>query len=239
MAVDTLILMPAFNEEDGIARVLGGIREQVPGMPVLVVDDGSRDRTAELARGAGARVVSHPVNQNYGAALHTGYRYALEHGFRRVVQVDADGQHDPSSIHTVLEALDQGADLVLGSRFRDPDSYVPPLTRRLGIAIFSRVASCFAGTRITDATTGFQGLSRSLVRFYATQGNFPHDYPDANILVRAARAGFRIAEVPVRMHVAERGGGMHAGLKPIWYVLKVSLALSVEASRRLPREEGS
>jgi glycosyltransferase involved in cell wall biosynthesis len=235
MQRDTLIIIPAYNEARDIARVLRAIHEAAPQIPVMVIDDASRDGTAAAARAAGARVISHPINMNYGAALHTGYRYAREHGIGRVVQMDADGQHDPASIAVILQALEDGADLVLGSRFRDPGSYVPPLSRRVGIKLLSLAASLAVRQWITDATTGFQGLSRRLVGFYATQGHFPHDYPDANMIIRAARAGFRVVEVPVRMHVAQRGGGLHAGLKPVWYALKMTVAVTVEASRRLPQ----
>jgi len=200
----------------------------------VIIDDGSRDGTAAAARAAGAIVLSHPFNLHYGAALSTGYAYALAQGCKRVVQMDADGQHDPASIRAVLDALDEGADLVLGSRFRDPDSYTPPRGRRIGIGLMSWVTSCVLGQRITDAATGFQGLSRRLLRFYATGAHFPHDYPDANVIIRAARAGFRVVEVPARMHAAERGGGMHAGVKALWYVFKMAVAITVEVSRRVP-----
>ncbi len=234
MKSDALIIIPAYNEERDIARVLRAIRECAPQLPVVVIDDASRDGTPAAAAGAGVRVISHPINMNYGAALHTGYCFAREHGYERVIQMDADGQHDPASIAAILQALNDGADLVLGSRFRDRGSYVPPLSRRIGIKLMSRVATLAIGQRITDATTGFQGLSRGLVNFYATQGHFPHDYPDANMIIRAARAGFRIVEIPVRMHAARCSGGLHAGLKPFWYAFKMLVAVTVEASRRLP-----
>ncbi len=236
--MDTMILIPAFNEERDIARVVRAVGAAVPGLPVVIVDDGSRDRTAAAARAAGATVLSHPFNLHYGAALCTGYAYALAQGYGRVVQMDADGQHDPASIRAVLDALDAGADLVLGSRFRDPGSYTPPTVRRIGIRLMSWVASCLLGQRITDAATGFQGLSRRQVRFYATATHFPHDYPDANVIIRSARAGFRVVEVPARMHAAERGGGMHAGVKALWYVFKMAVAISIEISRRVPVREG-
>ncbi len=237
MTARTLIIIPAYNEEGVIGRVLESIQQAAPGVPILVIDDGSSDRTAEDAREGGARVVSHPHNLNYGCALRTGYRFALAHDFARVIQVDADGQHDAESLRTIQDALDQGFDLVLGSRFLDERSYRPPLTRRLGIALFGLAASWAVGRHITDATTGLQGLSRRLIRFYDSRDSFPHDYPDANMIIRSARAGFRITEVPARMHVAERGGGMHAGLKPLRYILKMCLAISVEFSRRLPKDE--
>lgn len=233
-AVDTLILIPAFNEQRDIARVVRSVSAAVPGLPVAIIDDGSHDGTADAARSAGAIVLSHPFNLHYGAALSTGYAYALEQGYERIVQMDADGQHDAASIRVVLDALDRGADLVLGSRFRDPDSYTPPRIRRIGIGLMSLVTRWVLGLAITDAATGFQGLSRRLVRFYVTGAHFPHDYPDANVIIRAARAGFRIVEVPARMHAAERGGGMHAGVKALWYAFKMAVAITVELSRRIP-----
>jgi len=235
MKPDALIIIPAYNEARDIARVLRAIHEGAPHIPVVVIDDGSRDGTSAAAAAAGARVISHPVNLNYGAALYTGYRYARAHGFDRVIQMDADGQHDPASVAAILQALAGGADLVLGSRFRDRGSYTPPLSRRIGIKLLSLVTTLIIGRRITDATTGFQGLSRTLVDFYVTQSHFPHDYPDANMIIRAARAGFRIVEIPVRMHAAQRTSGLHAGLKPLWYMFKILVAITVEGSRRLSR----
>ncbi len=237
MTDGTLIVIPAFNEEGHIASVLESIQLAAPDLPVLVVDDGSADGTAGRARKAGARVVSHPFNLGYGAALQTGYRYALARGYARVVQMDADGQHEASFIRSIVPALEEGFDLVLGSRFLHAQSYRPPLARRLGIALFSAAASWAAGWRITDATTGFQGLSRRLIRFYDSQGRFPHDCPDANMIIRAARAGFRIRELPVRMRAGRPGGGMYAGLRPLRYILKMSLGIAVEFSRRLPLVE--
>jgi len=233
MTGETLIIMPAYNEARGIGRVVSAIRAAYPELPLAVIDDGSRDGTGAAARAAGAQVVSHPFNMHYGSALFTGYRLAIARGCDRVVQVDADGQHDPASIRTVLHALEDGADLVLGSRFLDPESYSPPPIRRIGMTLFSLAASAAVGSRIADATTGCQGLSRRLLEFYTERAHFPHDYPDANMIVRTARAGFRIVEVPARMHTAEEGGGMHVGWKPFWYVFKMSVAIVVESSRRL------
>ncbi len=232
-----LIIIPAFNEESGIAAVIRSIRRAAGDLPVLVINDGSVDGTVAAGRAAGAVVVSHPFNIGYGCALQTGYRYALAHSYTGVIQVDADGQHDSSSIPKVRRALEEGWDLVLGSRFLDPRSYQPSWVRRIGMTLFGLAASWAQGERITDATTGFQGLSRRLLRFYTARGGFPHDYPDANMIIRAARAGFRITEVPVWMHTAEGGGEMHGGFKPLWYVVKMSLAVSMEASRRWPRTE--
>jgi glycosyltransferase involved in cell wall biosynthesis len=217
--------MPAFNEASRIRRVLQQVRSQVQG-DLLVIDDGSSDDTAAEARHGGARVAVHPVNLGYGAALQTGYRYALRHGYDAVLQLDADGQHDPASIPALLAGL-TGADVVVGSRFLDAGSYRPPLARRLGMWLFGRVASALCGQRITDPTSGFQAVSREALRFYAHE-RYPVDYPDADVLAMVVRSGLRLAEVPVRMLASSDGKSMHSGMiKPLYYVFRMSLALAL------------
>lgn len=235
----TRILIPAYNEAARIAEVIAGVRAVATDTPVLVVDDGSTDDTAARAEAAGARVVRHAVNRGYGAALLTGYRVALGEGAARVVQLDADGQHAAESIGVILAGLEEGADLVLGSRFLDARSYRPAPGRRLGIRLFSFLASRATDQAISDATTGFQGLSRRVLRFYVERG-FPADYPDANVIIRVARAGYRVREVPVRMMVSEGPASIHRGWRPVLYVIKMLGAVALEWSRRVPPpgEEG-
>lgn len=228
-----LILVPAYNEGPGIARVIAGIRGAVPDVPIWVVDDGSGDDTAAQARRAGAEVLSHERNRGYGAALLTGYTHALEQGYERVVQMDADGQHDVSSIASILTALEEGGDLVLGSRFRNPESYRPRTSRLWGIRFFSFLVRRATDLPITDATTGFQGLSRRLLRFYVHRG-FPTDYPDANVIIRVARAGYRVEEVAVRMFAATGAASIHRGWRPLLYVVKMLFAIALEWGRRVP-----
>jgi glycosyltransferase involved in cell wall biosynthesis len=220
-----LVVMPAYNEELRIRKVVEAVRGQVKG-DVLVVDDGSLDSTAEEARAAGACVAVHPVNLGYGAALQTGYRFALRHGYDAVLQLDADGQHDPASIPRLLAALEH-ADVVVGSRFLDGGSYRPSLVRRIGMWLFARIATVLSRRRITDPTSGFQAVSREALRFYAHE-RYPVDYPDADVLAMVARAGLRLAEVPVRMLPSPDGKSMHAGIiRPLYYVFRMSLALSL------------
>ncbi|WP_242360150.1 glycosyltransferase family 2 protein [Anaeromyxobacter sp. SG17] len=228
-----LVVMPAFNEARQIRRVVEAVRGQVAG-DVLVVDDGSRDDTVVEARAGGAIVATHPVNLGYGAALQTGYRYALRHGYDAVLQLDADGQHDPASIRPLLGALAQ-ADVVVGSRFLDGGSYRPPLLRRLGMWLFGSVASALSGQRITDPTSGFQAISREALHFYSHE-RYPVDYPDADVLAMVARSGLRLAEVPVRMLPSPPGKSMHGGfVKPLYYVFRMSLALFLVPLRREQR----
>jgi glycosyltransferase involved in cell wall biosynthesis len=219
------VVMPAYNEAARIREVVTAVRGQIAA-DILVVDDGSTDETAAEARGAGACVASHAVNLGYGAALQTGYRYALRHQYDAVLQLDADGQHDPASIPRLLAALEH-ADVVVGSRFLDGTSYRPPLSRRIGMWLFGLVATVLARKRVTDPTSGFQAISRPALRFYAHE-RYPVDYPDADVLAMVARAGLRLAEVPVTMRASADGKSMHGGLiKPLYYVFRMSLALAL------------
>src|SRR5512138_2882420 len=226
-----IAVIPAYNEEGRIGPVVERVRREVQAN-VVVVDDGSRDATAAEARSAGAIVAVHPVNLGYGSALQTGYRYALRAGYDAVVQLDADGQHDPTSIQALLAELRDGADVVVGSRFLHAGSYRPPLARRLGMTLFGGVASILSGMRLTDPTSGFQALSRRALEFFAHE-RYPHDYPDADVLSMVARSGLVLREVPVRMHAAPDGKSMHSGiLKPLYYIFRMSLALALVPLRR-------
>lgn len=222
-----LVVMPAHNEAGRVGAVIQQIRAELgDGAEVLVVDDGSSDGTAEEARRAGASVAVHAVNLGYGAALQTGYRYALRHGHDAVLQLDADGQHDPACIPALLAALDE-ADVVVGSRFLDARSYRPPPLRRLAMRVLGAVAGRLAGRPVTDPTSGFQAISRAALQFYAHE-RYPVDYPDADVLAMVARAGLRLCEVPVRMHGSPEGKGMHTGLvKPVYYMFRAALALAL------------
>jgi len=220
-----LVVLPALNESGRIGHVVRSVREL--GLEdVLVVDDGSTDDTPDEARAAGATVASHAVNLGYGSALQTGYRYALGHGFDAVLQLDADGQHDPASIPRLVEAL-ADADVVVGSRFLGGGSYRPPFSRLVGMKLFGLIASLLCGKRVTDPTSGYQAISRRALEFYAHE-RYPVDYPDADVLAMLVRSGLRLAEVPVTMRSSPTGKSMHAGvLKPLYYVFRMCLALAL------------
>jgi hypothetical protein len=226
-----LVIIPAYNEAPRIAGVVAGVRAAVPAAEIAVIDDGSRDGTAATASAAGATVLRHPFNLGYGVAIQTGYKYALARGCNCLVQVDGDGQHDPASIPALLEPLRKGeADFVLGSRFLEGTSYRPPLLRRIGMALFRRIVALTIRQPISDCTSGFQAFNGEVIAFF-TGDLFPCDYPDADVLISLHLAGFRIREVPVRMSASASGKSMHSGLKPLYYVFKMLLSISVTLMR--------
>jgi glycosyltransferase involved in cell wall biosynthesis len=235
-----LVLIPAYNEEADLPGVIRAVREAAPEAGILVVDDCSRDATSAVARSIGAQVVRHAVNLGYGAALWTGYAWAVRSGYDRLVQLDGDGQHDPAAIPAVLARLEEGYDLVLGSRFgAGVRRYRAPWMRAIGMRLFAKIASAALGMRISDPTSGYQGLSGRLMRFHVAGNHFPQDYPDADMLILVGKAGFRVCEVPVTMFEKPSGASMHSGLKPLYYVVKMSLSILLVLSRAhgVPRKE--
>lgn len=227
-----LVVIPAFNEAAQIGKVLDRIRAVNPALPVLVIDDGSTDATAAIARNAGAHVVRLPFNMGYGVALQTGYKYALRYGYDCVVQLDGDGQHEPADIPALLQVIERGeADIALGSRFLGPTTYRPGLARRMGMRLFGALTLVLTGLRFSDVTSGFQALNSDLLRFFTTE-RYPVDYPDADVLIMLKRAGFKVREVPVRMYLKDRGTSMHSGLRPIYYIFKMLLSMILTPLRR-------
>jgi len=229
----TVVIIPAYNEERAIGDLISGIRAVVgDAVDIVVINDGSSDSTADAARQAGAVVVSHPFNMGYGSTIQTGYKYACTRGYEYLVQIDGDGQHDPAYIPSLLEPVMNGAaDLALGSRFLDTASYNPPLIRRAGMYFFGSLVSLLIGRRISDPTSGYQALNRSVFSFL-TSDSFPCDYPDADVLLMLGLNGFSINEVPVRMYANRAGKTMHSGFKPLYYVFKMLLSMIVTLLRK-------
>jgi glycosyltransferase involved in cell wall biosynthesis len=232
----TLIVIPAHNEEENIGLVLDELSGLNLGHDVLVVDDASKDGTqAELER-RGQRHVRLCTNLGYGGAVQTGFKYAVEHGYDYVVQMDGDCQHDPASIPALLEAVRSGqADVALGSRFLGKVCYEVPYLRRLGISLFRSVVSFFMKQPVTDPTSGFQALDRKVLQFF-TDDTYPMDYPDSDVLLALHFAGFRIREVPVVMRPRVRGQSIHGGWKTFYYLAKMFLAIFMVILRHLRRK---
>ena len=217
-----------------MGRVVDEIRAADPGMEILVVDDGSRDATAAVARARGARVVRLPFNLGIGGAVQTGYRYARERDFDVAVQVDADGQHDARELAALLEPVLTGeADLAVGSRFATgAGTYRAPFARRVGIRLFARTISGITGQRVTDTTSGFRAANRRAIELFAE--HYPHDYPEVETTVMVVKGRLRLVEVPVAMRERAAGHSSITAARSIYYMAKVSLALFVGLFRRYP-----
>jgi glycosyltransferase involved in cell wall biosynthesis len=234
----TVALVPAFDEEEAIGAVVAEIRAFDPAIDVVVVDDGSGDATAEAAKAAGAVIVRLPFNLGIGAAVQTGFRYALEQGYDVAVRLDGDGQHDPTELPKLLAPLERGeADVVTGSRFRGEGSYRPPLGRRLGITWFAKLVSLLSRQRVTDTTSGFQALNRAAIALFAR--DYPSDYPEVEATVLLLKHRLRLSEVQVEMRERETGSSSITFLSSLYYAIKVTLALFVGMARRsaVPTEE--
>jgi glycosyltransferase involved in cell wall biosynthesis len=228
-----IALVPAHNEE----RSVGGVVEEIKGFDrdfeVLVIDDGSTDRTAELAENSGARVVRLPYNLGIGGAVQTGMQYARDHDFDVAVQVDGDAQHDPAEIPKILAPIIEGdADLVVGSRFLGLGEYEPPVTRLLGIRLLARVVSVLIRQRVTDTTSGFRASNRRAISLFAS--DYPHDYPEVEAMVLVFRHRLKLTEVPVHMRLRGAGASSITFWRSAYYMLKVLLALFVGLFRRYP-----
>ncbi len=230
-----LAIVPAYNEEGMIGRVVRDIKRQAPDFNVLVVDDGSIDKTVALAEAEGAMVLRHPFNLGIGGAMQSGYKYALAHGYDVAVQVDGDGQHKPEYLPEMLDALRTGgkeADMVYGTRFRGDPGYKVPLGRRLGNLIFSVVLSAITRQKITDPTSGFRMVNRRGIELFAR--DYPHDYPEVEAILMLHNNRLRIHEVQVRMNARGFGRSSIDYPRAAYYMVKVMLALFVGLLRRRP-----
>ena len=230
-ALRRIAIVPAFNEERNIVRVLEELRAFDSGLEVVVVSDGSTDRTAEVAAAAGAHVIRLPFNLGIGGAVQTGFRYAWEEGFQLAVRVDGDGQHDPSQLGRVIApVLADDADIVVGSRFAGDSAYRSSATRRIGIRLLAWIVSQIARQRVTDPTSGFQALNRRAIGLFAA--DYPHDYPEVEGMVMVIKHRLRLREVPVSMRMREHGRSSIGALASVYYMAKVLLALFVGLFRR-------
>jgi glycosyltransferase involved in cell wall biosynthesis len=227
-----LVIIPAWNEEETVAATVREVFASAPYADLVVVNDGSTDRTAQVARAAGAAVIDLPVNLGVGGAMRAGYKHAFRSGYDITVQIDADGQHDPTELAKLVQTLDsEGADIVIGARFAGTGGYAIRGPRRWTMQILSRVLSRVAGTKLTDTTSGFKACSRQAIALFAT--NYPAEYLGDTIeaLVIASRARMVIRQVPVAMRPRAGGRPSHSPLRSAAFLARAMLALLVALSR--------
>jgi glycosyltransferase involved in cell wall biosynthesis len=228
----TLVAIPAYNEAATIRSVVDRVRAHLPECDLLVVNDGSADRTAEMLEGSGAIVVEHLCNLGYGRTIETAVFYADREGYDRLVTLDGDGQHDPAQVHGLIAEFDTGRwDLLIGSRYVLTRRYHgAPLGRRIGMQLFSGIVGLVAGRRIYDTTSGFKVIGR---RVFGPLMHWRFIDFHAEALVYLMRLGYRVGEHPMTMDERRHGTSMHSPLNHIKYPLKTALMVVlgvVEAS---------
>lgn len=240
---EVLIIIPAYNEERSIEKVLEQL--EIPEISsfadVLVINDASTDWTPFIVREHHHLLVTHIFNLGYGSAIQVGYKYAIRRGYRYVIQMDADGQHDPSNVPKIYERLKQAdePDIVLGSRFMESSADYPvSLAKRAAFVLFRFMIRVCTGRKIGDPTTGLQGLSRRAVLYYSKYNQFDFTYPDANMILQMLLLGFRIVEIPAIMHPRQEGKSMHSGLRPFVYMFQMTFSMLAVIFRIKVLKEG-
>ncbi len=222
------IIVPAFNEEQNIRKTVQEISSLRFNPTILVVDDGSKDKTSIEASKTKAHVLSLPFNLGIGGAVQTGFRFAFENGFDIAVQVDGDGQHDVGYIEAILNPIyEEKADMTIGSRFLPPFlGYQSSFIRRVGINFFAQLISFLSQNKITDPTSGFRAYNKKMIKLFAEY--YPQDFPEPEAIVVAQRYRAKILEVPVKMRKREGGVSSIRYLRTLYYMIKVTVAILLD-----------
>ncbi len=222
----TLIIIPAYNEQNTLESLISEIREKCPDTDYVVINDCSSDDTRTVLDDIGANYVSAPVNLGIGGAVQTGYMYACQNGYDIAIQVDGDGQHDVSYIADMIRPIEENdADVVIGSRFIEKEGFQSSGARRAGIKFLSGLIKLMTGTKVKDVTSGFRAVNRQYIEVFA--GNYPDDYPEPEVIVISSLSGARIKEIPVKMRERSDGVSSINMKKSVYYMIKVSLAIII------------
>ena len=222
----TIVIIPAYNEQDNIRNTLRDLRENAPGIDILVMNDCSTDRTEAILREEKVNHLRFPVNLGIGGGVQAGYRYARNNGYDIAVQFDGDGQHEAKYLQALLEPILAGeADIAVGSRFVEREGFQSSGARRLGIGILSRLIRFLCGVKVQDVTSGMRAVNRRFIEEYAE--HYAQDYPEPEALLYAGMHGARIREVPVQMRERTGGKSSISALRSVYYMIKVSLALII------------
>lgn len=221
-----LIIVPAFNEEDNIEKLVDNLEKNYPQYDYVVINDGSTDHTAEICLRNHYQFISLPINLGIGGAVQTGYQYALDHQYDIAIQIDGDGQHNLSFIEELVKPIREGsADIAIGSRFITKEGFQSSFSRRVGIQFLSGLIRLLCGKRIRDVTSGYRAVNRRFIRIYAK--DYPNDYPEPEAIIAAVMYRGTITEVPVVMNERESGISSINFKRSVYYMVKVTLAILV------------
>ncbi|OMF36652.1 glycosyltransferase family 2 protein [Paenibacillus peoriae] len=227
-----LLIVPAFNEEDNIVGLISRIRSlPMSNVDILIINDCSSDRTGTLCENLGVEVINLPCNLGIGGAVQTGYKFAKENGYSVAVQIDGDGQHNPSFLRQLIEPIISGdSDMVIGSRYIKKEGFQSTFMRRLGINYFSKMLRVLTGQIITDPTSGFRACNEKVIDLFSKR--YPIDYPEPESIMYLKRNELKIKEIPVTMYARVGGNSSITSIKSIYYMTKVSLAILIDSMRK-------
>lgn len=226
-----LIIIPAYNEEESIEKTVMDIQNNAPEFDYIIINDCSTDSTGEICKRNHYNVINLPVNLGIGGAVQTGYMYGYRNSYHQAVQVDGDGQHDPSFLNKMAEYMDKNhADMVIGSRFIDKKGFQSSGARRIGIKYFTVLIKLLTGKKITDPTSGLRMVNRNIMKIFAE--DYPKDYPEPESVVSVLRSGKCVVEIPVIMRARDGGVSSISMKKSVYYMIKVTLAILIERIRK-------
>lgn len=219
----TLVIIPAYNEEGAILDTINNLKKNNSKVDYIIIDDCSKDNTLKICKDNNLNVIHLPVNLGIGGAVQTGYKYAYENNYDIAIQMDADGQHDAKYISDLVQKVEEGYDLVIGSRFIEKQGFQSTFVRRLGINLYSFIIKVFTKKVIKDTTSGYRAVSKKIIKMFAN--SYPVDYPEPETNAYIAKNNFKIVELPMEMKTRDTGSSSITHIKSIYYAAKVGLAV--------------
>jgi len=225
-----LIIIPAYNEEGAIQKTIAKLKKENPEVDYVIINDCSKDNTLLICKENKFNVIDLPANLGIGGAVQTGYKYAYKNDYDIAIQMDADGQHDPKYIKDLVQAIEEGNDLVVASRFIDKKGFQSTFLRRMGINLYSGLIKIFSGVTIKDTTSGYRAVNRRIIKYFAK--SYPVDYPEPETNAILARAKCKIKEIPVEMEERTDGKSSITAFKSIYYAGKVALAVIISSIKK-------
>ena len=237
--INELIIIPVYNEEQFVEYVLKEIKCLHPNIDILTVNDASTDRSLKILQKENVIILNLPFHCGYGVALQTGFKYAYKNNYDYIITMDADGQHPPSEITSLFSEIKKDEyDLIIGSRFLKNPKFPTTIPKKIGIFLFKKIIKFYTKITITDPTSGFQALNKKILKFYTTK-YYPIDYPDADLLIMIHKAGFKIKEITILMLPNPKTATMHSGLKPLYYIFKITISILTTILRKKESYEQS